>query len=274
VTTTTDDLLGRFDHLPARSVAAMRVLGLVDAPGADAADLAEVIATDPKFTARVIGLANSSYYGLARQVGSLTLAVSIIGFRAIRSLAIAAVSGLGDARDTPTGFWDQASLTATACDLLAPQVDADPGDAFTAGLLHTFGTALLHQLRPGPGPCLPPPTDPVAHARTELDLYGIGHADAAAIVLDAWNLPTHITQVIAGHHRPVVETSPPLTRALAGARILTTLALTTPTPQQLGAAQTDLTRVTQGRYDAIGLPSTLDLLTARASALQDALQLG
>jgi HD-like signal output (HDOD) protein len=219
------DVLARYEDLPSRAGAASRVLILADDVDTNAVDLANVIGTDPAFTARVITLANSAYYGLSGRVGTLHYAISVIGFRTIRSMAVTLAAGLEKPDAVPKGFWEQAATAASAGNMLAPAFGANAGDAFSLGLLHTLGSALLHQCRPLPQLCLPFPTDQHEVDEQELELYGIGHAEAGAQVLAAWRFPSRLCDLIAFHHSVPLPDAAPLERVLHAARALSNIVL-------------------------------------------------
>lgn len=209
--------------LASRAGAAVRVLQLADDPDASAADLARAIGTDPLLAARVLRTANSTYYGLSGRVSTLSFAVSVMGFQGVRSLAVMAAAGLDGMNSAPDGFWEAAALCATGGEIVAPMLGADPGDAFSVGLLHLIGTALLHQSRGSGSPvevtvCLPSDGDEIA--ASEREAFGIGHDELASEVLGGWHVPEHLCAVIARHHRAAMPDAPALERTLQIARTL------------------------------------------------------
>ena len=192
-------------HLPAQPVAALRVLELVEHPNASAAELARLIEMDPSLSARVIRLANAPYYGLARRVSSASRAVVLLGFSTVRALAVSAACSLiiENGRQGPAGYWAHSIATASAASLVARHAGSAPSDAFSAGLLHDVGTALLYRY------------DPEAHAamltrvragtdlaKAERETFGRTHQEAGAEVLDVWRFPDDFVHAVADHHSP------------------------------------------------------------------------
>jgi HD-like signal output (HDOD) protein len=59
-------------------------------------------------------LANSPYYGLSRRVGSASRAVVLLGFSAVRALAVGAAYGLlvDETNDGLPGFWSHCVCAA------------------------------------------------------------------------------------------------------------------------------------------------------------------
>lgn len=262
-------LLARHEQLPSRAAAAARVLQLADDPDASAQDLARAIGTDPVFAARVLRVANSTYYGLSGRVSTLPFAVSVIGFQAVRSLAVVAAAGLDDPDGAPPGFWAAAAMTATAGELVAPVVGADPGDAFCLGLLHMIGTAFLHQHQPLDGVCLPLVDDALPLLEAERDRYGIAHDQVGARVLAAWHFPERVCALIGRHHEPTLPHAAPLELSLSIARTITDCLLTGTAAGAGPAGQ--LAWLTEGRLGEQDLVGLLERVTDRSSALLDGL---
>lgn len=91
---------------------------------------------------------------------------------------------------------------------LAPLVDADPGDAFAAGLLHDIGQLLL--LRRDPEGYLALLGEELAHGeqlRREKALYRTDHALLAAEYLLDRRVADAIADAVADHHDPFVSSA-------------------------------------------------------------------
>jgi HD-like signal output (HDOD) protein len=262
-------LLARHERLTSRAGSAVRVLEQVDDPEAGAQEVARSLGTDPVLAARVLRVANSAYYGVSGRVSTLPFAVSVLGFQTVRTIAVTAAAGLDDPAAVPDGFWEGAALSATAGQLVAPLVGADEGEAFSAGLLHTLGAALLHQHESRGLLCLPEPENPAVMVAEEQEYYGITHDQAAARVLGAWHVPEPITVAIGRHHAALLPDAPPLERALQVARLLADAVLRDAVPPVTG----DLVRqVTEGAVSPEDLPVLLDRVRDRAGTLLEGLR--
>lgn len=207
------------EKLPARAGVATQVLRVADDPNSSAGDLARAVGGDPALASRTLALANSAYYGLSGRVATMEFAVSVIGFNTVRALALTLAAGLDRPGAVPDRFWEQAATCAAAASVLAPSFGASAPEAFCLGLLHTIGSALLHQVLPLPGLCLPFPEDPARLAQEEHDTYGYGHAAVGAEVLARWNFPAAMCALIATHHDQPAPDAPPLARVLEASRL-------------------------------------------------------
>ncbi len=252
-------------RVPARAGAVTRVLLMIDDPEVGASEVAAAVGADPALAARAMALANSAYYGLSGRVGTLKYAISLLGFQTIRALAVALAAGLNEPNAVPAGYWDQAATAASAANLLAPVFGASAPDAFCAGLLHTLGSALLHQQGPPATLCLPFPGNDAEFDETERAIYGIGHAEAAAELLESWRFPDRLCALIAEHHEVTLPDASPLSRTLHAARTLTDLALRP--DADASVAGVVLTRLSEGNL----LGHQVDQLVGQIRAQTDSL---
>jgi HD-like signal output (HDOD) protein len=251
--------------VPSRAGAAIQVLALIDDPDSRAADLARVIGSDPAFTTRVLLLANSAYYGLGGRVGTLQYGVSVLGYQTIRALAVTIAAGLDGPDAAPEGYWEQAALSATAATSIAPLLGGSAPDAFCVGLLHTLGSALLHQHHPLPQLCLPETEGIDELDQRETDLYGVGHAAAGAQVLASWHFPHRLCELIATHHDAPLPDASPDARTLHAARALTDLALN-PQADAMQAHDT-IQRVSEGRITSAHVQTLVPQIAEQAEFL-------
>jgi putative nucleotidyltransferase with HDIG domain len=190
-------------ELPIASPVAARLLTLLDDPDASARELGQLIETDPALSMRVIRLANTPYYGLSRQVGSAWRAVTIVGFATVRAVAASAAFGLfaDQGQPLPKGFWKHAVGTAAGASVVARRIGAQPGDAFSAGLLHDIGSALLYRHAPHAFARVERSCaagDPYLDA--ERKAFGTTHAHVGGLALDALHFPSEFVAAVQLHH--------------------------------------------------------------------------
>ena len=72
--------------LPALSTVVTEVLRMTEDPNTSTGDVCEVVQSDPGLTAKVLRVSNSSYYGMRQYVGTLKLALVILGVREVRNI--------------------------------------------------------------------------------------------------------------------------------------------------------------------------------------------
>jgi putative nucleotidyltransferase with HDIG domain len=196
-----------FEELRASRPVAAQVLTITDDPDADAEAVARVVDLDPLLTTQILRMANSAAFGMRFRVASTQLAVSVLGFSAVRSVAVLFASGLRNHRRAiPPGFWQHAATAAAAASILAPRFGIAKGEAFSLGLIHDLGTAMLQSVDPGLYDEVHPTDTGVACAE-ELARFGMSHAEVAARLLEGWSFPTHLVETIASHHDTAIGMS-------------------------------------------------------------------
>ena len=204
----------------------MRVMDLTNDPKATAQDLEKIIALDQALAAKILTLANSSYYGLPRRVSTLREAVVFLGFKTLRNLAMTITTFnlfLGRA-DTPAlarrALWrhsvDTAQCARVIVGLLHPAAQEAVGadQAYTCGLLHDVGKMALDQSRHALFVAITQMASAhhVRFSRIESEVLSFSHGQIGAALAARWNLPPMLCEAIAFHHTPrAAEINPKLT---------------------------------------------------------------
>jgi putative nucleotidyltransferase with HDIG domain len=197
--------------IPTIPVLLVHILEVVDGERSSARDLVDVMQRDQALTARVLKLANSGFFGCARQVASLSRAVMLLGFAAVKNVALG-VKIWDTLRDrsgpSAAALWEHSALVGTAARLVAQRTRAaDPEEAFTAGLLHDIGQVVL-SLRFAAVYGRIAATGESPLTQRERAAFGVDHAQAGAWLAEAWSLPEVIGAAIARHHEALAPGAP------------------------------------------------------------------
>jgi putative nucleotidyltransferase with HDIG domain len=164
-----------------------------------------LIESDPALSTQVIRLANTAFYGLSGKVASAWRAVTVLGLATVRALATTAAFDLFSekGRSVPDDFWPHSVTAAAASSCVARRLGHQSNDAFSAGLLHDLGTALMFRRAPRrydavlermqAGPIL-------TLIEAEQAEFGITHAEVGAAALSVMKFPPDLTAAIATHH--------------------------------------------------------------------------
>jgi putative nucleotidyltransferase with HDIG domain len=178
------------------------------------ASLAEVAATieqDQGLAARILGVANSAYYGLQAGVGSVARAAAVLGMKEIRQIILAVgLRELTAARPLPRAFdleayWRHQYAVAALCRSLAEDADeGEPDDLFTAGLLHDLGKLVVALYRPVEWAAMSELAEEegLADAVAEDRFWGVDHAVVGALLLKSWSFPRSLVEAVNWHHAP------------------------------------------------------------------------
>lgn len=190
-------------RLPPLSTVAHRILLMAGQEEPDLPGMTRLIELDPALTVSVLRLVNSPFYGLSRQVGTVSDAIMVVGMGTVRRIAItsAVAQPLGqlplDSR-LVEAMWRKALAGAVlACKLLDGHAQSQV--AFTAGVLQDIGRLELYLRCPESYA----PIVGLAGAdlwRAEREGFEQTHAEAGAELADAWALPNAIVKAVASHH--------------------------------------------------------------------------
>jgi diguanylate cyclase (GGDEF)-like protein len=202
--------------LPSPPQATARVIQACSDPNIGAQGLAQIVASDPVLTAELLRVVNSAFFGLKREVRSAVQAVTILGNRALRNLALClAVRDSVRPGAIPgfdvMSFWEEGLRRAVSAKLIARSVGFDPDEAFTIGLLQDFGMLALVFARPQLSPCWNElrVLTPDERRRQEQLLFGTTHDRIGLVLAKTWSLPPGIALAMACHHAPDADGLPP-----------------------------------------------------------------
>ena len=192
-------------------------------PDVDTRTIARGLAKDPVLSAKVLRLANSSFFGGQRSMASIDAAVALIGMQALNRLIVAcgvsSTFGKIPGIELPA-FWRDALVAATAANKLAARLGADPEEAYICGLLHATGPLILCQTYPDIADFVLTGYAPVRGAELaaiERVNFGTDHPTVGAIWVETIGFPQAVADTIRNEAQPAVDTASPLDLALRGA---------------------------------------------------------
>jgi len=213
--------------LPAIPTVAKKVVKALGNPNTNLNDLNKIVSTDQALSARILKIANSAMYYCQREINSLAMAMTRIGFASLKSIVIAVSTkdiykNFGEAEKL---LWEHSVGVSIAAQTLAQDLGGFKAEEiFVAGLLHDIGKTLLnnkdskkysqvfHKVH----------QEGKSFVEAEQELYGFTHAEVGALLISKWNLPVMLTDVIRLHHH--LESSQQLPQPVLGATALLNLA--------------------------------------------------
>lgn len=195
------------NKLPSPRGPALAVLRLTQKESSSLEDLAHAISADPVLTGRLLKAANAVRPVGQRPVASLRDAVRLLGFSAVRGLALGFCL-LGDHQSGPCAafdyprYWSGCLLRGLALQAVCQLVRTIPvEEAFSLGLLVRIGDLALASAFPdnyGHITVLPARE----RARAEQARFGQDSATLAAQILTDWGLPNIFTDPVAWQDQP------------------------------------------------------------------------
>jgi putative nucleotidyltransferase with HDIG domain len=205
-------LIARVEDLPTLPRTVLRITEMVNDPRASARDLSRIITEDQVLTARLLKLVNSSFYGVPQRIATVTGAIVLVGFDAIRNLLLTTSvfdlfpSRTAKGRRLQEALWDHSLGCAIGAKAIGEALRHERlEELFVAGLLHDIGkivemARLQHEFeqimaRAREGRMM------IAAAETEI--LGCTHTEIGRLLLDRWKLPAKLINIIAFHHAPL-----------------------------------------------------------------------
>ena len=171
--------------------------------------LANTIEQDAVIAAKVLRMANSSFYGVTRAVTNIDDAVSILGVAKLHSLVVA--SGVTGVVTHVPGldlkkFWGHSLLAAGISRETARHLSLDVEVAYIAGLLHNIGDLLLHLVFP----VMASEVDVMCVGASaeqrrliERDVIGFDHCQIGEELALRWSFPSEISRVLVSYTVPL-----------------------------------------------------------------------
>ncbi len=208
------DRLRQSLSLPPLPPVASQIMKMCRNQDTEVEKLAEVISQDPAVVARLLQIANSSYYGGARhKVTSIVQAVTLLGMDAVGSLALSfCFYRLCRDMDHPersgmdhVKFWRRSIIASIAGRALGQwKKVGDPELVFLAALLQDIGLLALNGVEPEVMRTL---TMNAKDDHTQLQIFetehfGCDHAKVGSWVAESWQLPEEFQTAIANSHHP------------------------------------------------------------------------
>ena len=207
------DLVAQLHTLPSLPVALQDVIASFSDPDLDGVVLAKKIEQDQGLSARILRVANSSFYGLPRKVGSIQDALVVLGFDAVRLMALSAgmrhnfPDSSGSLFDRQA-YWQRSFRVAVISKALAKGLRAGEPLVFIAGMFYDIGQLVMDLCIPQQfsGLLQQQAASGVSLIEIEQSTLGFDHLEAGAELISLWNFPPEIERVVRYWPQPELHT--------------------------------------------------------------------
>ncbi len=202
--------ISQIKELPSLSHSMRRLIEIMQSEIGNPGEIERIVRHDPSLVAKVLVVANSSYYGFRRQINSISKAITVVGADQVKTICICTLlMGLlsnGDLIDPALRemLWKH----AFACSRIGAEITKNrpwisTDEAAALGLLHDLGwivmatcfnehftvifeTAARHKV-------------PAWFVERQ---YGLVHSELGKCLASRWALPEVFRAVIEFHHFP------------------------------------------------------------------------
>ena len=194
-------------QLPGLPQSAVRLLELSQDPNNGPAEFAVPIEADLGLTGQLLKFVNSSYFGFARKISNIKMAINLVGTHTIRNFTLcsAVFSLMSNPRYGPfelKSLWKDSlrrALFARAFAKLLHKIEAE--DVFAAALLQDMAIPILAKESPQFYMKLLKSREQgqIRLSSLENEVFGWQHAQAAGMMVRHWNLPENFANLIENH---------------------------------------------------------------------------
>jgi putative nucleotidyltransferase with HDIG domain len=205
-------IINKVSDLPALPEVVIQLNYLLKDSSSSIDNVAGIIEKDAALSSKVLRLANSSYYGLASQVDSVSRAIIVLGFNTVCNVVTAVgVSAIfkdpkKDACIDMAGLWlHTLGCAVSSKAVMRKKSDPDAEKAFVCGVLHDIGKVLIAKTIPEEqkkisGLLLTGEHKTLIEA--EIKVLGFSHTEIGHAIAKKWHFPDYILEVIKYHHQP------------------------------------------------------------------------
>ncbi|MDO6592542.1 HDOD domain-containing protein [Neptuniibacter sp. 1_MG-2023] len=205
--------VGSVGCLPSPPSIYRQLTDAINSDRADLADIGEIVEQDPAVVAQIMKQVNSAFFGFERTIVDLKEAISMLGVRNLRSLALS--SQLNNQFKSPDDWkafsFEQMNARSLVVARLAQTICRRAGaskvmqdQAFLAGLLHDLGILIMASHNPEQYKKLlnyaVKKSKPIY--LVEKAAFGFFHGEVAGALLALWNLPPQVIEAVMLHHVP------------------------------------------------------------------------
>ncbi|HSA07291.1 MAG TPA: HDOD domain-containing protein [Candidatus Gastranaerophilales bacterium] len=190
---------------------AIKVSQMLDDFNVNITNLSKVISADYALTATILKHCNSAQYSFARKITTINDAISVIGFKILKTIIFTIVtkasfmeeiSGYGMMKGD---LWKNSISCAVYSKYIAGLINYDdPDQAFTAGLLKDIGKTMLNDyvkkhFKQIMDLCI---NEKIAFSDAEEKIIGYSHSQIGGLVAEKWKFPKILIDTIKYHHNP------------------------------------------------------------------------
>lgn len=167
------------------------------------------ISRDQALTVKLIRLANSARFGLARKVSSVDDAITMVGLNQVRTLCLAAC--MTDTFPVAPGlnreeFWKESMACAGFAHWLARTIGADVQQSWLTGFMIRLGELIIAQKEPNKVEAIERlPHAPGGRWERESQLVGFTEGEVAAELAKRWNFPPEVCLALATSSDPLAH---------------------------------------------------------------------
>lgn len=217
-------------NLPPMPKVIMEIMKLLENKSTNVSELNKVISRDQSLVSKILLIANSPLYGLQRRVTSVEYAVLILGFAELKNIisVLSLIESFKNKTDRyldQKDFWLHSFLVGSAAKKIADDMNLNnSNEAFIAGFLHDVGISVLHRFFHSNfvSICNMKESGTHNYNEAEIEILGMNHQEIGYYLVERWNFPEILCDILLHHHNPEEAANNKLTAIVHLADYMTT----------------------------------------------------
>ncbi len=205
---TLDFIVKDITTLPSLPAVAMKIIQEVKKDKLAIGEIVDIISYDAALTAKILKVANSSFYALTYKVDSIEKAVNVLGIEALKNIALSFLIVKELRKNTIVGFdhehfWKRSITAAISTEMIASKLKMTQDNTFVTPLLMDIGILVMFLSRPDDYLKVLDlkKASNVMITEVERTIYGFDHQEVGSEILKQWKIPENIYMPIAYHHK-------------------------------------------------------------------------
>ena len=186
---------------------------VINDPRASIEDISKILSYDSGLTARMLRLANSALYSFPNKIDTISRALVVIGTRELHKLAfgtsvVTLFQGIPEDVVDMESFWKHSVACGIIAKILATyRNESNVERFFIAGLIHDIGRLVIFESLPNKSQFALKKANKNNELlfKVEREVIGFDHAEVGSAMLEKWNIPVNLREIVAYHHTPGVS---------------------------------------------------------------------
>lgn len=207
-----DQLISNLDQLPSLPDVVSKIINMVNDPNVDFKVISEEISKDQSITTNILKLCNSAYFSKGKEISSLDRAIVTLGLKEVKDIIIVATTK--EILDKQIVGYDLAKGELwkhnLAVAVLAKRIALDlkkraiADIVFTGGIIHDVGKTVIAMYVANTFQDILTYVGEkkVSFEEAEKQIMGYNHAEIGKKILQKWNFPEVLQDVVEFHHSP------------------------------------------------------------------------
>ncbi len=200
-------IVSKTGDLPPIPTVVLKSMAMLNDPSVTVKDIQSQILLDQALTAMILKVANSSLYGLRKEVTTISYAINLMGYSTTKSILTAylakSLTQSSENEFIKNVLWRHAVGTALVCKKIAEFMkNVNAEEAFIAGLLHDIGKSVLLKNHYDEYVkhiefIMNERVDELTHER---ETWGYTHLEVGYLLMNKWRFADIIIESLIYHH--------------------------------------------------------------------------